>query len=326
MGNTLSFNHILSPQDLANVTVVVTGCDTGFGNEVTLTLLKDGIHVVSGCYTDQGIQNLKSEVDGNKGKYRGKLHAFKLDVTSDESVEAFRVKVEEVVPEGIYALINNAGIAGKGPVELLPFASHKAIMEVNYFGGLRMMRALLPSLRRFTRTLPRRIQPRIVNIASVAGRVICPGLAAYSASKHAFKALTEAMRIELRPFGIHVSLVEPGFASTPMVLADPKTEIKALETQFSKASEEVKVAYGVNTLVKGRNLAGRVTDKTTTVGTSITTMKPKQVVDCLVDAVKRKRPEVRYVVGAVAYFIILVQAIFPPWFLDAIMSKATNLH
>ncbi|KAJ3207257.1 hypothetical protein HDU67_007585 [Dinochytrium kinnereticum] len=315
MGNLLSLNTVRL-STLQGLTVVITGCDSGFGYETTLVLLSHGLNVVSGCFTDDGCKNLQEVANKDLAKYKGRLTTLRLDVTDDASVIAFASHVMEIVPEGIYALINNAGIADIGPCELLPLDTHKRIFEVNYFGGLRMMRSLLPSLRKFTKSTPKQT-PRIVNIASVAGRVICPGLSAYSASKHAFKALTEAVRIEVKRFGVGVVVIEPAFASTGMVVGGREAQRRALQRSFESIGEEVKRAYGV-----GEELLEDMLEKREDVGGSLFTMKPGQVVKCIVDAVERPRPEIRYVVGMLAYILILAKNIVPTWIFDHFASKA----
>jgi NAD(P)-dependent dehydrogenase (short-subunit alcohol dehydrogenase family) len=142
---------------------------------------------------------------------KGKLKALHLDVSKDKSVSEFAKAVIASEPEGIFALVNNAGVALSGPFEMQDFDQHKALFEVNYFGPVRMMRAFLPSLRNFIRN-GSDLHPRIINVASVAGRVIAPALSAYCASKHAIKALSEVIRMEVKPFGIKVNIIEPFFA------------------------------------------------------------------------------------------------------------------
>ncbi|KAJ3111561.1 hypothetical protein HDU96_005589 [Phlyctochytrium bullatum] len=331
MGNALSGN-VISHASLAGNAVAITGCDTGFGYETTLVLLSHGLDVFAGCLTEEGgvlsfglelrgkvagngglfgtdgRKNLKRVVDENKALYRGKLTALQLDVTNDASVAAFA--------QAIDGLINNAGIAETGPIELTPLDAHKRIFDVNYFGSLRVMLALLPSLRRFALHKPARSPaPRVVNIASIAGRSICPTLAAYSATKHALKALTEAARVELGPFGVKVVVVEPSFAATPIV-TNYETQVKRISGNFERCGEDAREAYGVK-----EGLVEEMMVKGKDVGTSALTMKPKQVVDCIVQAIEMPRPEIRYVVGVLGYLIILLQNVAPAFLVDFILRQ-----
>jgi NAD(P)-dependent dehydrogenase (short-subunit alcohol dehydrogenase family) len=131
-----------------------------------------------------------------------------MDVDSDESVTA---GIDRIANEagGIDVLVNNAGIERSGSVEELPLAEFRAVMETNYFGALRCIKGVIPAMRA-------RRDGCIINIASVAGRIACSPLAAYTASKFALEALTEALAQELKPFNVRVAIVEPGIIDTPM--------------------------------------------------------------------------------------------------------------
>jgi NAD(P)-dependent dehydrogenase (short-subunit alcohol dehydrogenase family) len=106
-------------------------------------------------------------------------------------------------------LVNNAGLGTFGAVEELPLETFRAIMETNYFGALRCIQAVLPEMRE-------RANGCIINISSVSGRAANSPLAAYTASKHALEALSEALAQEAKPFNIRVAIVEPGIIDTPM--------------------------------------------------------------------------------------------------------------
>ena len=108
----------------------------------------------------------------------------------------------------LHGLVNNAGIAIAGPLEFLPPEELRRQLEVNVVGQLRLVQLALPALRRS--------RGRIVNIGSISGRSALPFLGAYAMSKFALEAMTDALRVELRPWGIHVAIVEPGTIKTPM--------------------------------------------------------------------------------------------------------------
>ena len=132
-----------------------------------------------------------------------------LDVTSQESID--RAMAETVAAEGpIDVLVNNAGIGGATPLELTPEDEHRAMFEANYWGPIRMIRAVLPSMRE-------RRTGCIVNVTSIAGRVATPNQIAYSASKHALGAASEALAHEVVSFGVRVAIVEPGVIQTAKV-------------------------------------------------------------------------------------------------------------
>src|SRR5262249_39991846 len=136
------------------------------------------------------------------------IEILTLDVDSDESVKA----CFGAITEPIDVLVNNAGIEFHGSVEEMPMESLIAIMNTNYFGTDRCMKAVLPQMRA-------RRKGCIINIASVAGRLSSPPLGAYSASKHAVEAISEAVAAEVKPFNIRVAIVEPGIQDTRMARA-----------------------------------------------------------------------------------------------------------
>jgi NAD(P)-dependent dehydrogenase (short-subunit alcohol dehydrogenase family) len=136
------------------------------------------------------------------------LHVSRMDVDSDESVaRAMAAIVQEHGP--IDVLVNNAGIEKEGSVEELPLADFRSAMETNYFGAIRCIQAVAGAMRE-------RRSGCIINVTSVAGRIACPPLAAYAASKWALEALSEALAGEMKRFGVRVAVVEPGIVDTAM--------------------------------------------------------------------------------------------------------------
>jgi NAD(P)-dependent dehydrogenase (short-subunit alcohol dehydrogenase family) len=131
-----------------------------------------------------------------------------LDVDSDESV-ADAVAAARSRGGSIDVLVNNAGIERIGSIEELPFEAFRSVMETNYFGTLRCIRACLPEMRQ-------RRSGCIINVASVAGHIAASPMAPYTASKFAVEALSEALAQEVKPFNIRVAIVEPGIIDTPM--------------------------------------------------------------------------------------------------------------
>jgi NAD(P)-dependent dehydrogenase (short-subunit alcohol dehydrogenase family) len=139
----------------------------------------------------------------------GQVTTVLLDVTNPAQIAAAQEKVAGVVGEqGLAGLVNNAGIAVGGPLEFLPMTEFHRQMEINVYGALAVTQAFLPLLRRAT--------GRIVNMSSISGLAATPFIGPYAASKHALEALSDALRLELRPWGIQVILVEPGNIATPI--------------------------------------------------------------------------------------------------------------
>jgi NAD(P)-dependent dehydrogenase (short-subunit alcohol dehydrogenase family) len=185
--------------------VVVTGTSTGIGQATAITLARGGHTVFAGMRNlDRG-----GELREITSKEKLPINVVQLDVDSDNSVEdAFNHILRE--KGQIDVLVNNAGIGGGGPVELVPIAMFRQIMETNFFGGLRCIKAVVPSMRQ-------RQSGCIINITSVAGQFGMSPQGPYAASKWAFEGLSECLAQELSPFNVRVAIVEPGVIATPMM-------------------------------------------------------------------------------------------------------------
>ena len=186
--------------------VLITGTSSGIGRACARRLAHEGFSVLAGVRNDTDARSLESE--GN-GRPLG-IRAIRLDVTESESVRAAGEQVASIVGEnGLCGLVNNAGTAIVGPVECISMDDWRRQFEVNFFGAIAVTQTMLPLLRTH-RTRCGRWAPRIVNISSVTGQVSSPLFAAYSASKFALEAVSDALRLELASQGIHVCVIIPG--------------------------------------------------------------------------------------------------------------------
>lgn len=186
-------------------TALVTGTSSGIGFATVLRLLEDGLHVVAGMRNPQrdGAGLLAaSRTIGSIDE--GALRIVALDVDDDASVAAAFDGIER-----IDALVNNAGTSPVGSVEEFGIDRWKALFETNLFGAVRCMQAAMARFRT-------QGHGTIVNISSIAGRVVVPMFGPYSASKYALEAASEALAMEARPFGVRVVLIEPGAVRTPI--------------------------------------------------------------------------------------------------------------
>ncbi len=165
-------------------TVLVTGASSGIGQATAARLARSGWRVLAGVRRPGEAPEGTEEV--------------LLDVTDPPSLEL----------DALDGLVNNAGIAVAGPLEFLPPDELRRQLEVNVVGQLRVTQMVLPALRATC--------GRIINVGSISGRSSLPFLGAYAMSKFALEAMTDALRVELRPWGIHVAIVEPGTIKTPM--------------------------------------------------------------------------------------------------------------
>jgi len=177
-------------------TVVVTGASTGIGEACALHLDRLGFRVLAGVRKAEDGEALRKRASD---RFRPVL----LDVTDGDSIAR---AAREVGP--VAGLVNNAGIVVAGPLEFLPLDDLRRQLEVNVIGQVAVTQAFLPALRA--------AKGRVVNIGSVSGLIATPFLGPYCASKFALEALTDSLRMELRPRGIRVSIVEPGAIATPI--------------------------------------------------------------------------------------------------------------
>src|SRR6266508_1690708 len=182
--------------------IVITGASTGIGATCALHLDKQGLRVFAGV-------RRQADADALKAKASSRLVAIALDVADSLSVSTAASEVAGAVGEaGLDGLVNNAGVVVTGPVEFLPLPELRRQLEINVVGQVAVTQAFLP--------LIRAARGRIVNMGSIAGRLATPFSSAYGASKFALEALTDALRLELAPWGISVSIIEPGAVATPI--------------------------------------------------------------------------------------------------------------
>ncbi len=177
----------------------MTGASSGIGQATAARLARTGWRVLA------GVRRPGEAPEGTE--------ELLLDVTDPPSLEL----------DALDGLVNNAGIAVAGPLEFLPPDELRRQLEVNVVGQLRVTQMVLPALRA--------TRGRIINVGSISGRSSLPFLGAYAMSKFALEAMTDALRVELRPWGIHVAIVEPGTIKTPMwtrELPDPPAEALTL--------------------------------------------------------------------------------------------------
>ncbi len=182
--------------------VVITGASTGIGRACALHMDRLGWRVFAGIRHNADAASLRLEASD-------RLRPIRLDVTDAAAIQDARTTVAEALDaSGLSGLVNNAGIPYGGPVEFLSLERLHHLFEVNFFGVLTVTQAFLPLLR------PAR--GRIVNMSSVGGMVSSPFVSPYTCSKFALEALSDSLRMELRPWHMHVSVIQPGAIGTPI--------------------------------------------------------------------------------------------------------------
>jgi NAD(P)-dependent dehydrogenase (short-subunit alcohol dehydrogenase family) len=176
--------------------ILITGCSSGIGRETAKLLAGKGWTVYATARRAESIADLQAHG----------ARTLALDVTDDASMAAAVAAVEE--QEGaVGVLVNNAGINELGAIESVPLENVRRLFETNVFGPTRLSQLVLPGMRA-------QGWGRIVNVGSMNGRFTWPGMGHYCATKHALEAISDALRHELRPFGVDVSLIEAGFVKT----------------------------------------------------------------------------------------------------------------
>lgn len=183
---------------------LITGTSRGIGFETALAFARAGYTVFATMRNPAASPQLSQTAASEKLP----IHVSTMDVDSDESVTSAIGAILDA-HGSIDVLVNNAGVERAGSVEELPLSEFRACMETNYFGMLRCIQAIVPSMRK-------RGSGCIINITSVAGRLASAPLTPYMASKWAAEALCEALAGEVKPFGIRVAIVEPGIIDTSM--------------------------------------------------------------------------------------------------------------
>lgn len=214
---------------------LITGASSGFGRLTAEMLARSGFHVFAtmrdvasrNAESRSGIEKLASD-EGLR------LAVIEMDVTSDASVQAC---VAEVLSrcETIDVVINNAAFSASGITEAFTVDDFRMVFETNFFGVVRVDRAVLPAMRRCRRGL-------LVHISSGAGRLVLPYFAPYCASKFALEALADAYRFELAPFDIDSVIVEPGAFRTPIFQKSLEPADSARTAEYSAADYSVCVS------------------------------------------------------------------------------------
>lgn len=201
---------------MSKKTAIVTGSSSGFGLLCVIELALKGFTVIA---TMRDINKAKPLIERAKeNKVAEFIHIQPLDVTSADTIDNFKTILFEY--PSVDVLVNNAGFALGGFSEELSLEDYRQQFETNFFGVISVTNAVLPFMRA-------RKQGRIINMSSISGRIGFPGLSAYTSSKHALEGYSESLRLELKPFGIEVSIIEPGSYQTNIWTSVDQMEISA---------------------------------------------------------------------------------------------------
>ncbi|MCM2532653.1 SDR family oxidoreductase [Neobacillus pocheonensis] len=184
-------------------TAIITGSSSGFGLLCAIELARNGFQVIGTMRNvDKAVTLLERANERNVSEF---IKVFPLDVTSSESINDLKNYLREF--HSIDILVNNAGFAVGGFCEELSIEDYRKQFETNFFGIIEVTQMVLPFMRANR-------HGRVINMSSISGRMGFPGLSAYSSSKYALEGFSESLRLEVKPFGIDVVLVEPGSYAT----------------------------------------------------------------------------------------------------------------
>jgi NAD(P)-dependent dehydrogenase (short-subunit alcohol dehydrogenase family) len=276
--------------------VVITGASTGIGAASAAELARRGFSVFAG---------VRKESDGARLKAQSAhIIPVLLDVTDAAQIGAAAQTVGRFVGDaGLTGLVNNAGIVVAGPLEILPLDQLRLQLEVNVVGQIAVTQAFLPLLRA--------ARGRIVNMSSLNGRIASPYLAPYAASKHALEAVNNAMRLELRAWGIRVCVIEPGATTTPIW---DKT-LAAADALACKVKDDSLGLYKVDL-----DVMRQATRKLAHAALPV-----DSVVRCVVHALTARRPNARYPVGLKVNLLLRAYKWIPDRVWDWIVQRSLGL-
>src|SRR5262249_44912667 len=267
--------------------VLITGCSTGIGRATAVRLARARQTVYASARRAESIRALERE----------SCRVLALDVCDEASMRAAVDEVER--REGaVGALVNNAGYGSEGPLEEVPMEEIRRQFETNVFGLIRMTQLVLPGMRR-------QGYGRVVNPSSMGGRMTLPGGGVYHATKYAVEALSDALRFEVRGFGIDVVVIEPGaikteFGATAIAKIDAAAKDGSPYAEFREVlKQQIRAAYEgpMAALGGGPDHVPRVIEK----------------------AIRARRPRTRYPVTPSAYLLMGLRRWLPDRGFDAFL-------
>jgi NAD(P)-dependent dehydrogenase (short-subunit alcohol dehydrogenase family) len=269
--------------------VLVTGAGRGIGLAITEHMSRRGWDVYATARSDSALSSLD---------HIPNVHAIPLDITDRSAIAA----LPDRLPASLNGVVNNAGIIVNGPVEGLSLDDLTQQLDVNVISQIAVTQAVLPKIRD--------ARGRVVFMSSVSGLITTPGTGAYNASKYAIEALADALRMELRPWRIPVSLIEPGPIRTDM-WGDVLNDYDMMTKQLSEQHRELYASH----LAGSRKLLGRMQKLAA---------DPKRVTKAVDHALTSRRPKRRYLLDIASRAQKAIVAVTPTAINDAVLAAATT--
>lgn len=263
--------------------VLISGASRGIGRAAAQALAEAGYQVFAGYRKDADRESLLELGE--------RMRPVRLDVTRDEDVHDAVAAIRESGFQ-FRALVNNAGFAIPGPVELLPVSEYRRQFETNYLGAIRLIQATIPLLRLYGPG------SRIINVSSIVGWITPPMLSAYSGSKYAMESLNDALRVELAHAGIYTVSIQPGAIATDFT-SSARTEGERLLAGGDISGLPEEYRRMAETRSPSRSRAS----------------DPALVGRNILKAVASRRPRIRYFAGKDAKFVAVLRRLLPdrPW-------------
>ncbi|XP_071341198.1 D-beta-hydroxybutyrate dehydrogenase, mitochondrial [Trachinotus anak] len=223
-------------EEVKGKAVLITGCDTGFGHAIAKHLHKLGFIVFAGCLLkDKGGEGAKELEEFHSDR----MKVVQLDVCSEEQVNQAVEYIKDNLEDserGLWAVVNNAGVSTFGEVEFTSMDTYKQVSEVNLWGTIRVTKAVLP--------LIRRAKGRVVNLASMYGRMGNVMRSPYCISKYGVEAFSDCLRYEMKGWGVKVSIIEPGNFIVATGILTRDIVASTANKLWNEAPSNVKEDYG----------------------------------------------------------------------------------
>ena len=275
------FGNAVNISDNSGSLIVITGCDSGIGRKLAEVLIERG-YIVAISY----LQESPFPEGPN-------IYARKMDIRIPEEVEAFCSFIKNMCQNGLTlrVLVSNAGVAMGGPVENLPMYIYRESFEINFFGLVRIIQALIPDLIRSQGTI-------IVN-GSNAGRIALPFLSPYVSTKYALEGFCDSLRRELNPLGVKTVLLEPASVATPIWNKAKQQDISFIDKKY------------LNSFLAGREKF---------VASGNRGMDSKAAAVMIADIIPLKKPKARYIISGNKLMSIILQSL-PAWIVDKAVPK-----
>jgi NAD(P)-dependent dehydrogenase (short-subunit alcohol dehydrogenase family) len=274
-------------------TVLITGTSSGIGRACAVELAGRGFHVLAGVRQE-------ADADAVRALNPDRIEPLMLDVTDTEAV----ARLPERVGGALAGLVNNAGYSSPGPLEYVSVDEIRRQLDVMLVAPFALTHTLLPALRT--------ARGRVVNIGSIGGRIGLPFNSPYNAAKAGIASMSDSLRQELGPIGVHVALVEPGSIATDIW----DRGIAAGDELLAALPETGRRLYGdrLDRLRKAAEMMAR------------RGVPPAKVADVVADALTADRPRTRYLVGVDARAQALLRAALPDRALDAVISRVSGVR